>query len=583
MSTTEDRLAAKKRRHVAKTALDTVDDRFGSSRFLQSAMDKIFPDHWSFMVGEIAMYCFVILLLTGTYVALFYVPSGTDVVYHGNYVPLQGQHMSEAYQSVVNLSFNVRGGLVMRQVHHWAALVFLAAVAFHMCRIFFTGAFRKPREINWIIGMTLLIISILEGVTGYSLPDDLLSGTGLRVIFSIILSIPLIGTWLSFDLLGTQWPGDQLLNRLFVVHEFIFPLLIAGLLGAHLAIIWRQKHTDFPGPGKTEHNIRGSRLWPQYAIKGGAMMLLIFAVLGALGGLIQINPIWLYGAYDPYSVSAGAQPDWYAGWLDGAVRLWPHWEFRSWGHEIANPFFPGILVTGLLFTLAFAWPWIDKRMYNDYGPHNLLDRPRDKPGRTAVGAAALMFLAVLTFASATDLLGNDFHVPFERLIEILQYGVIVGPAVTAAITYKVCTALQRTDAHPITKPIGGIIVRHANGSYHTLGDVHHGAHAGNGDHAGNGHGGAGNGANGRGGNGHGGAGHGANGHGGNGHGGDGHGGDGHGRDGHGVLIEGKAAPVTGHDADHDSGDGAAGGGAAGRGDRLPDRDLGGKPLAPEAD
>ncbi|MDQ2724455.1 MAG: cytochrome bc complex cytochrome b subunit [Actinomycetota bacterium] len=486
MSTTKERLAAKKRRHITKTALDTVDDRFASSKFLQSAMDKIFPDHWSFMVGEIAMYCFIILVITGVYIALFYVPSASEVVYHGSYAPLRGQHMSEAYQSVLNLSFNVRGGLVMRQIHHWAALVFMAAVVFHMCRIFFTGAFRRPREINWIIGFSLLMISVLEGFSGYSLPDDLLSGSGLRVVFSIILAIPLIGTWVAFDLIGSQWPGTDLLNRLFVIHEFIFPLLIAGLLGAHLAIIWRQKHTDFPGPGKTETNIRGSRLWPQYAIKGGAMMLLIFGVLGALGGLFQVNPIWLYGPYNPYSVSEGSQPDIYAGWLDGMVRLWPHWEFRSWGHEIANPFFPGVLVAGLLTTIAFAWPWIDKRMYNDYGPHNLLDRPRDKPGRTAVGAAALAFIFVATFASADDLLAANFHVPFERMLEILQYGVIVGPVLSAAIAYKVCKALQRTDAHPIMKPVGGIIVRHANGSFHTLGAEHHGGEAGNG-HTGNGH------------------------------------------------------------------------------------------------
>ena len=483
MSTTQDRLAAAKRRHVTKTALNTVDDRFGSSKFLQSAMDKIFPDHWSFMVGEIAMYCFIILVITGIYIALYYVPSANEVIYRGSYAPLRGQHMSEAYQSVLDLSFNVRGGLVMRQIHHWAALVFMAAVVFHMCRIFFTGAFRRPREINWIIGFSLLMISVLEGFSGYSLPDDLLSGSGLRVVFSIILSIPLIGTWVAFDIIGSQWPGTDLLNRLFVIHEFLFPLLIAGLLGAHLAIIWRQKHTDFPGPGKTETNIRGSRLWPQYAIKGGAMMLLIFGVLGALGGLFQINPIWLYGPYNPYTVSEGSQPDIYAGWLDGMVRLWPHWEFRSWGHEIANPFFPGVLVAGLLTTIAFAWPWIDKRMYNDYGPHNLLDRPRDKPGRTAVGAAALTFISVVTFASADDLLAADFHVPFERILEILQYGVIVGPVVAAAIAYKVCKALQRSGGHPIMKPVGGVIVRHANGSFHTLGAehvVHGNGHHGNG-------------------------------------------------------------------------------------------------------
>ncbi|MGI8492183.1 MAG: cytochrome bc1 complex cytochrome b subunit [Acidimicrobiales bacterium] len=486
MSSTRERLAAQKRTKAERQVFDTVDDRLGSSKFLTSVLDKIFPDHWSFMVGEIAMYSFVILLITGVYLAFFYVPSATEIIYHAGphgYAPLDGQKMSEAFKSVVDISFNVRAGMVMRQAHHWAAVVFLAAVAFHLCRIFFTGAFRRPREMNWIIGLLLLMTSMLEGFSGYSLPDDLLSGTGLRVFFSIVESVPLVGPWAAFDIWGSGFPGTSLIPRLFVIHEFAFPLLILGLLTAHLMILWHQKHTDFPGPGKTETNIRGSRVWPQYALKSGGLFMLVAAVLFGMGGLLQINPIWVYGSYNPYTVSAGAQPDWYVGWLDGSVRLWPHWEFRSFGHEIANPFFPGLLIPGIVFTLMFAWPWIDKRIYRDFGPHNLLDRPRDKPLRTAVGVAAIAFFADLTFASATDLIGNDLHVSFERLIEILQYGVFVAPIVSGVVAYKACQALQRTNAHPIQKPVGGIIVRHPDGSYHTLG-VDHGLHS---ELAGNGH------------------------------------------------------------------------------------------------
>jgi ubiquinol-cytochrome c reductase cytochrome b subunit len=490
MSTTSERLAAQKRSTIEKGAFDELDDRLGSSSFAQKALDHIFPDHWSFMVGEIAMYSFVILLITGVYLALYYTPSSDDVIYTCTkgehcYLPLVGQHMSESYLSVIRLSFDVRGGLVMRQVHHWAAIVFLAAVAFHLCRVFFTGAFRKPRELNWTIGLTLLLMVMLEGFSGYSLPDDLLSGTGLRVVYSIILSLPLIGSWLAFDLWGGQFPGTTLIPRLFVLHEFIFPLLIIGALTAHLAIIWRQGHTDFPGPGKTETNIRGSRVWPQYALKSAALLLIVFGVLAALGGFFQVNPIWLYGPYTPYNVSAGAQPDWYVGWLDGSVRLWPHWEFRSFGHEIANPFFPGILIPGIVFGLMYAWPFIDKKLTKDDGFHNLLQRPRDVPIRTAVGCAALAFFADLTFASATDLLGNDFHIAFEHLIEILQYGAFIGPVVTGLIAYRVCVSLQRTGTHPIMRPVGGVIVRHADGSYHTPGHhdgddnlIHEGPHAG---------------------------------------------------------------------------------------------------------
>jgi ubiquinol-cytochrome c reductase cytochrome b subunit len=481
MTTTEERAAASKRYELGKRALDEVDERLGSSRWLTSVLDKIFPDHWSFMVGEIAMDSFAILVVTGIYLALYYVPSSKDVVYAPTsghvYAPLVGQHMTEAYQSVINLSFNVRLGLVMRQAHHWAALIFLAAILFHMCRIFFTGAFRKPREINWTIGITLWILAMLEGFTGYSLPDDLLSGTGLRVIYSGLEGVPFIGTWLAYDFWGGSYPGPSFIPRLFVIHEFIFPLLIAGLLGVHLMILWHQKHTDFPGPGKTETNIKGSRIWPQYTLKAGGLFMIVSGVIFALGGLVQINPVWQFGPYEPYTASAGAQPDWYMGWLDGALRLFPHWEFRSFGHEIPNPVFPAFLVPGIFITIMYLWPMIDRRIYRDYGPHNLLDRPRDKPFRTGVGVAAITFYAILTMATGDDILSNDFHVPFERIIEILQISVLVVPIVGFVIAYKVCKALQRTDAHPIQRPLGGIIIRSPDGAYHTLGEIHADGHA----------------------------------------------------------------------------------------------------------
>ena len=485
MSTVAERSAARKRALLEEKVFNELDDRLGSSKWLRSALDKVFPDHWSFMVGEIAMYSFVILIVTGVYLALFYSPSSAVVVYHGSYAPLDGQKMTQAFESVVNLSFSVRAGLVMRQAHHWAANIFLASVAFHMSRVFFTGAFRKPRELNWTIGLTLLIVAMLEGFSGYSLPDDLLSGSGLRVVFSIVQSIPFVGVWLAFTLWGGAFPGTSVFfARLFVIHEFLFPLILLGLLGAHLGMLWHQKHTDFPGPGKTEHNIVGSRLWPQYAVKSAALLTFIAAVIFGLGGFVQINPIWVYGPYNPARASAGTQPDWYVGWLDGALRLWPHWEFRSFGHEIANPFFPGILLPGIVFTIMYAWPAIDRRLFGDYGEHNLLDRPRDKPLRTAVGVAALFFFADLTVASATDLIGNALNVSFELLIEILQYGSFVAPIIAGVVTYKVCQLLEAQNAHPIQRPVGGIMVRDARGAFHTLGAEHgHSAPEGNGHEA----------------------------------------------------------------------------------------------------
>ncbi|MDQ6748402.1 MAG: cytochrome b N-terminal domain-containing protein, partial [Candidatus Dormibacteraeota bacterium] len=244
-----------------------LDTRLGIAHFADNALNHIFPDNWSFMLGEIAMYCFVILVVTGTYLTFFFHASHADVVYHGRYVPLQGLHMSDAFESTLTLSFDIRAGLVIRQIHHWTADLFAAALVAHLCRIFFTGAFRRPRELNWIIGLTMFLLVILNGFAGYSLPDDLLSATGLRIGYSVAISIPFVGTWLASLFFGGPYPGAATTGRLFIIHVLLLPALIAALLGAHLAIIWRQKHTQYPGPGRSERNVVGSRLWPTYAAK----------------------------------------------------------------------------------------------------------------------------------------------------------------------------------------------------------------------------------------------------------------------------------------------------------------------------
>jgi ubiquinol-cytochrome c reductase cytochrome b subunit len=317
-----------------------LDDRLGASSFTRDALNKVFPDHWSFMLGEIALYSFVVLLVTGVFLSLFFDPSVSETTYSGSYGPLRGVSMSDAYRSMIELSFDIRAGLVMRQAHHWAAIVFIAAIVLHLMRIFFTGAFRRPREINWIIGVTLLILAIFNGFTGYSLPDDLLSGTGLRIGYSIALSVPIIGPWIAFLIFGGEFPADEIIGRMFVTHVMIVPGLIIALLGAHLAIIWRQKHTDFPGPGRRETNVVGSKLWPTYTAKSVGLLFAVFAVSLAMGGLVQINPIWLYGPFDPAHVPSPAQPDWWLGWVEGALRIWPSWEFRAFGIEVPNPFYP---------------------------------------------------------------------------------------------------------------------------------------------------------------------------------------------------------------------------------------------------
>jgi len=450
-----------------------VDDRLGASSFARTALDKIFPDHWSFMIGEIAMYCLVILIVTGVYLTFFFVPASDEVVYRGAYKALQGTTMSAAYASTLKISFEVRAGLVMRQMHHWAALVFVASLVVHLCRVFFTGAFRRPRELNWMIGVTLLVLSIANGFFGYSLLDDLLSGTGVRVGYSIALSIPVAGEWLAFLFFGGEFPNTAFITRFFVLHVLLLPALIVGLLTAHLAILWRQKHTQFRGPGRTEDNIEGSRLWPSYAAKSVGLFFMVTAVLAVLGGLAQINPVWLYGPYNAAQASAStaaSQPDWYVGWLDGALRLMPGWEIRAFGKTIANPFFPGALLPGLTFGALYAWPFLEQRFTKDRERHNLLDRPRDAPVRSGLGAATLAFYAILFLAGGNDVLASVFKVAPESITNLFRVLVFAVPLSLFFLTRKVCRELARDKVHPFEGPVGSRVRRTLDGGYEDAGE-----------------------------------------------------------------------------------------------------------------
>src|ERR671916_391901 len=273
---------------LGKAALE-VDDRLIVAGPLRRTLNKVFPDHWSFLLGEIALYAFVILLLSGTYLTFFYDASLREVVYEGTYAPLRGLEMSAAYDSALNLSFDVRGGLFMRQVHHWAALLFVASIAVHMLRVFFTGAFRKPREMNWVVGGVLLILAMAAGFTGYSLPDDLLSGNGLRIIDGVIKSIPVIGTYISFFLFGGEFPGTAIIGRLYMLHILLVPALILLMIVLHLFMVVVHKHTQYPGPGRNDGNVVGYPLGPVYAAKAGGFFFIVFGVLALMAGFFTIN------------------------------------------------------------------------------------------------------------------------------------------------------------------------------------------------------------------------------------------------------------------------------------------------------
>jgi ubiquinol-cytochrome c reductase cytochrome b subunit len=455
-------------------ALDELDDRLGVAKGGRTFMDKIFPDHWSFMLGEIALYSFVILLVTGVFLTFYFVPSSAVVIYHGPYLPLDGQRVTEAFESTVNISLKVRGGLLMRQMHHWSCDIFVGSLVVHMARVFFTGAFRKPRELNWTIGLTLLILAIANGFFGYSLPDDLVSGTGIRIAYSIMLSIPFVGSYLAFWVFGGNFPGTATIPRFFIIHVLILPLIILGLVGAHLFLLVRQKHTQFPGKGKTEKNVVGSPMFPVFMAKTTGFLFIVGGVTALLASFAQINPIWQFGQYQASRISYAVQPDWYMGFLDGALRIFPSWEFTGFGHTWPlEVFIPAVLFPGILFNVAYAWPLIERKFTGDNELHNLLDRPRDRPKRTAIGASVLVLLAILFIASSTDVIANFFHISLQTVLWAMRVLVIISPLIAYPLTYKICLELQgikrggkRKTPNVVTRSVEGEYIATPAPAYH---------------------------------------------------------------------------------------------------------------------
>jgi ubiquinol-cytochrome c reductase cytochrome b subunit len=450
----------------AGKAANELDQRFHLAAGMRRQINKVFPTHWSFMLGEIALNTFIVLLLSGTYLTLFFDPSMEDVTYNGVYSNLRGIEMSRAFESTLQLSFDVRGGLFIRQVHHWAALLFVAAIVAHMFRTFFTGAFRKPREMNWTIGVLIAILAGLEGLTGYSLPDDLLSGTGLRIISAIIMSPPVIGTWMQWAIFGGEFPGNLIIPRFFIVHVLLIPGILLALIAVHLGLVWYQKHTQFPGPGRTERNVVGVRILPTFATKAGGFAMTNIGVICLMAGLFQINPIWNFGPYNPAQVSAASQPDWYVGWLDGSTRLWPAWEIYLGNYMIPASFWPTMVIPAIMFGLAFGYPAIERKLTKDNASHNLLQRPRDVPVRTGLGMMAASFMFVLLLSGGNDVIAYTFDISLNATTWAGRIGLLLLPPIAYYVTYRICLGLQRADRAILEHGIEtGIIKRLPHGEF----------------------------------------------------------------------------------------------------------------------
>ncbi|MER6981358.1 cytochrome b [Streptomyces carpinensis] len=413
---------------------------------------KAFPDHWSFLLGEIALYCLLVLVVTGVFLSFFFHPDMTEQPYTGSYAPLHGRMTSQAYASVLHISFDVRGGLLLRQIHHWAALVFVAAIGVHLLRIFLTGAFRRPREVNWTIGVTLFGLALLEGFCGYSLPDDLLSGTGLRTAQGIMLSIPVVGTYLQFFVFGGQFPGHEIIPRMYVFHILLLPGLLLALVGVHLGFVVHHKHTHWAKPGHTNRNVVGKPMVPQYSAKSIGLFFTLTGVLALMSALMQINPVWSFGPYRADHVSLDAQPDWYVGFLEGALRLMPAAETNVAGHTVVwDVFLPGVVLPTTVFVVLYAYPFFERWVTGPTPERHLCDRPRNQPTRTALGVAAVSVYAVLLMAGGQDVLSYVFHAPFEVLTYSFRALLFVLPVVAYHLTKRACLGLQAADRRRLTE------------------------------------------------------------------------------------------------------------------------------------
>jgi ubiquinol-cytochrome c reductase cytochrome b subunit len=440
--------------------------RSAAGRAAAKLATRAVPTHWSFMFAEVALYSFIVVVLTGIFLAFFYDPSSTVVTYRGPYGPLSGTEMSRALDSTLHMSFEVRGGLLLRQAHHWASLLLLAALAMHLVSMFFTGAFRRPRQLNWLVAFAVFALCLIAGWTGYALPDDMLSGTGLRIVHGVILGIPIVGTWLAFLVFGGQFPSEIIAN-FYPVHAIVAPLVVVGLIGVYVALLISQRPAQFAGPGRSNDNVVGIPLLPRYAALSGGLFALVFAVILLIAATVTINPVWNYGPASPGDASAGSQPDWYMGFLDGALRLVPPgWEIELFGQTLTLAVLAPLAVVGGFMAVVALYPFFEAWITGDRREHHILDRPRNAPTRTGIGVAGVIFYATLWGAASSDIVATQFRVSIEAVTLVYQVGLIVGPVVGFVIARQVALALQRRDRELVLHGVEtGRIVRMPGGEY----------------------------------------------------------------------------------------------------------------------
>lgn len=434
---------------------DSLDERLRLQRPSRQVLTKVFPHHWTFLFGEVALFSFVILVLTGIFLTMFYTPSVDPVSYTGSLGLYQGRELPGAFESIVRLSYDVPGGLLFRRLHRGAAYLFIAALVLHVLRVLLTGAFRRPREINYHVGLILMLIGLGLVGTGQALPYDVVEGAALRIAYSFLLATPLVGEQVAFWVFGGDFFGDAI-TRFYVAHVLILPGAFAAVVTAHLVILVRQRHTQFPRKGVDgERYVFGQPLWPSQFIISTTLVIAVGGVLAVFALLVPWSDVALHGPAQVGVTSSTNHPDWWLSWIEGALVLWPAWEWYVLpGVVISAPFVAGVLLPLAVVGALFAYPWIDRRLAPYEGDVHVLQRPFDVPARAGLVFAGLSFLVMLTIASHVDYLSLHLGLRVENLVAFFRAAVFVVPVLTFAAVYL--RARARADggmgARPLTGP-----------------------------------------------------------------------------------------------------------------------------------
>lgn len=414
-----------------------LDARIGFRGSLRTAVRKLFPTHWSFLLGEVALFSFAGLVLSGVYIAFFYTPSTAPVVYDGAYASLSGRTLPEAYASVLRLSVDVPFGEVVRRFHHFSAHLFVASLLLHAARVYFTGAFRRPRELTWWIGLALFGLALLNGFTGYCLPFDMRGGTALRMMMTTLESVPWVGGWLATFVFGAAFPGDVILGRLYIEHVFIGPALIAALIGAHLFLVVRLSHTNYPAPDRSDALEVGAHAWPEQAARSLTLLFLVFGVIALLSAFFPVEAVEAYGPFQRFSSYPPLSPDWFLMWIEGAYRMLPRQlDFTLIGATFTNPFYGAIVLPILVFAACALYPLLDARIYRgETRSEHLLEPWRERPFRTAFGVGGLGFLVFLSLGVLNDVMASAFSVEVRHVNIVWGILTLASPVVLFGIVY----------------------------------------------------------------------------------------------------------------------------------------------------